>query len=324
MRNQVVVLGVAHPHIYQIARLVSQSPSLALAGVWAPDPDSASRAAERLSVPALATLEDVWALDPVLTLIGAEPRDRAGLAIASAENDAAAIVDKPLALDLDTLASIRLAVQRTGVPIITYYPVRGYPLVQAAIEAVRRGDIGGVVRISAGGSLKLNAGSRPTWHFTRDGNGGLLIDMGAHYFDLCRAIADAEATHVDALHANRTQPGHAEFQDVAQASMCFANEVIAEVQVDWLMPESAQKGDVHLAILGTAGRIEVRTGDTAYGKIWSASRASADLVAADNDADEWGIKLVQDIVSRRQAALTQDQVIAASDLSLRAFISATE
>ncbi len=321
-QNKVIVLGVAHPHIYRIASHVQDSQRLTLIGVYDIDSEAARAGAERLGVPRVASLDEAMADEPALALIGAQPEDRVDLAVACLEKGVSALVDKPLALTTEDLSRLRAAADRSSARVMCYYPLRAVPLIRQAVAVVEAGQIGTVTRVSAGGALKLRPEARPAWHFTREGNGGILIDMGAHYFDLCCWVAGSKARDVSASHVNRTQPAHQEFQDAAQACIQFDNGVLGQVDVNWLLQDSAEKGEVRMSILGTEGRVEIRVGDETSGRLWNHTTAGEDLQPGNVDADAWGIALVEALAFSKPTQITQEQVFLASEVALRAFDSA--
>ena len=320
-----VVLGTDHPHVYGLARLAQEAPATELAGVWAHTAEQREQAAERTGVPTFENLDDALALKPAIVMIGAVPGERAQLAIRALEQGAAALIDKPLALTHDDLKQLQAACEKYGKPVMPYYPFRAYPLVLAAKKLLEDGAIGRLVRIFAAGPHKLNAPTRPDWHWTRQGNGGALIDIASHHADLCCWIAGQAPNQIIATHGNLTQPDHPEFQDFAQAMLRFPDGVFGHIEVDWLNPTSMKNfGDTRFWFQGATGKIELRLGDDMSGHLWNDEVAAQPIQPLDSDAHQWGIKLVQDMVTGQPTDIPQEQVWLASKVTLVAFDSARQ
>lgn len=320
---KVVVLGTDHPHVFALAEAARDGEKTELVGVYDADAAQRSTATDKLGVAGFASVDEALAAEPALVLIGAVPSERAKLAQAAVEAGAAVLVDKPLALNEAALTSLQSAVAQHGKPVIVYYPYRGDGLVLAARRAIEAGRIGKLVRIFAAGPHKLNAPTRPGWHWTRAGNGGALIDIGSHHADLCCWIAGASPTWLSATHDNFSQPDHPEFQDFAQGQMRFPDGTLAHLEVDWLNPASMKHfGDTRFWFQGTRGKIELRLGDEKSGYLWTNEVAQQPLTPAEIDMDAWTQQLVDDLATGQPPAIPQDEVWRTSRVTLSLFASA--
>lgn len=315
-----VVLGTAHPHIFGIAAHAAQIPGVKLVGVYDEDPARRAAAAERLKLPALATLEAALANDVKLTLIGAVPSQRAHLAARSVAAGAAVLADKPLALTPEALQEVIDAVERHGKPVSVYYPYRGHSHVLAARAALQAGRIGQLVRVFSCGPHKLNAPTRPDWHWSAEHNGGIFIDIGSHHLDLCCWLAGGTPQWLSALGGNRTMPQHPGFQDFGQAQLRFPNGVFGHVEVDWLNPTKMKNfGDTRVWLQGTTGKIELRLGDEVSAKIWNDQVAGEDLdVAAHALEPSWDHQLFAALLRGEVGPIPQAEIWRASRVSIAA------
>lgn len=322
--SKVVVLGAAHPHVLSLAGSVSNVQGAELAGVWDDDPVRRAATSKKLGVSGISLLDEALALEPALALIGAVPCDRAALARRAIESGASVLADKPLAVTHQALDETIEAVRRFERPIITYYPYRGDPFIRAAKVALKAGRIGRLVRVMSCGPHKLNASTRPAWHWTRKENGGCMIDVGSHHADVCCWFADESPNWICSTHCNISQPQHPEFQDFAQAQLGFPSGAVGHVEADWLNPASMKHfGDTRTWIQGTTGKIEVRLGDERSAFIWTEDVASAPLEKLDDqDEPAWTVRLMEDLCHGRPCAIPQDEVWRASRVTLDAFDSA--
>jgi predicted dehydrogenase len=317
-----VILGTAHGHVIGMAKELQSIEGAQLTGVWDPDATRLAANAAALKAPAIAKLDEAVKSGATLALIGAVPNERAELACRAAEAGLHVIVDKPLAVTHDDLDRVIATQKRTGRIILAFYPYRGQPFVVAAKRAIDEGKIGQVVRVMSLGPHKLNAPNRPAWHWTRENNGGALVDIGSHHFDLACWLTGSIPKQVFALQTNFTQPQHTGFQDFSQAMVQFDSGALAHIEADWLNPTSMKNfGDTRIWVLGTTGKIEVRAGDTVSGEMWTAQAAAVPLEGV-GSMQQWERQLFIDTAAGRYTAIQQDEVWRVSRLSLCALDSA--
>ena len=216
---------------------------------------------------------------------------------------------------------------------MVYYPYRGEPMVCRAMEMVKEGVIGDVVRVFCSGPHKLNAQDRPSWHFTKRGNGGALVDIGSHHVDMCCYVAGEWPRKVSGLHVNRSKPieaidaknGHdGEFQDFAQMMLQFDSGVLGHVEVDWLQCDSIKSfGDTRFWIGGTKGKIELRFKGNVTGELWTDEKAGEAIdVSGREGLAAWDKRLMEDLVWGRETVIAQEDIWRASAVSLAGLQSA--
>jgi len=103
------------------------------------------------------------------------------------------LCEKPLALDYADAKKMLAAAKRAGVIHMVNFSYRDWPCIQAAAEAVRRGDIGDVRHVEAS-YLQAWLASKiwgdwrttPAWLWrlsTKHGSKGVLGDVGVHIID---------------------------------------------------------------------------------------------------------------------------------------------
>lgn len=321
---QAIILGAAHPHVFDIVRHVTDSTQVQLIGVYDDDPHRTEATAAKLGIRAFASFDQALGTSPALTLIGAVPSQRAALAQRSVAAGAAAIVDKPIAVTHEALDGLIGDVERHAKSVVTYYPYRGTPQVRAAKAELDAGRIGKIVRMASYGPHKLNAPNRPHWHWTRADNGGAIIDIGSHHVDLCCWFARQQPNWIAAQHVNFTQPQFSQFQDFAHAMLRFPGGQVGYVETDWLNPDSMQHfGDTRCWFQGTNGKIEVRLGDEVSAYVWT-DQVAAEPLSVDGipSLNNWGMQLIEDLAAGRTCAIPQEDVWRAARVCLVAFDSA--
>jgi len=323
MQN-VVVLGVAHSSIFDMAAAAQRLRSAKLVGVYDDNPEHRDAASQRLNVPAIGTVDEALNQAPAVVLIGAEPEKRVGLVEQAVAVGAAVLVDNPPVVTHEALDRLIAAGKHYSKRILTHQPYRGMPLIRAAKSACDAGIIGQIVRIFTTGPHKLRAGRRPGWHWTRRGNGGILIDIAAHGFDLACWFAGQHPRTVTAHHSNASQPDHPQFQDFGQAQVRFPCGMLANVEADWLATDSLKVfGDARVWIQGTQGKIEMYFGDEVTSGIWTSDVAGEPLDTTPYcSADEWTAALMEALATGGDCDYAQCDVWRVSRVSLYAFDSA--
>lgn len=321
---KVIVLGTAHPHIFGMVANARLVPNAEIVGVWDDDAARLAKAAEALKTPAFDSLDKALATKPDVALVAAVPGDRASVAIRALEAGVPSLVDKPLAVTHASLDKLIAAQQRAKLGVIAYYPYRGTPHILAAKAALDAGRIGKIVRVFSAGPHQLNTMVRPDWHFSRAGNGGILVDTASHHIDIACFFTGQSPNWVCGRHGNFSKPDKPEFQDFGHAILNFPGGAMAHVEVDWLNPSSMKYfGDTRTWIQGTAGKIEVRIGDVVSAEIWTDKLNQQPLdLSAFQPEEKWCAKLILDLANRAPTIITQDEVWKTSRATLHAFDSA--
>lgn len=168
------------------------------------------------------------------------------------------VAEKPLALTLDELRAVRLAVDRFQTRLTMLLPMRFSPHYAAMHALVRNGAIGDVIGMDAQKSYKL--GTRPEWMKHRDRFGGTIPYVGIHMTDLMLWIGGRTFTEVSAFHATVGAPEIGEMENTAAVLFRMANRGTASLQIDYLRPATAPThGDDRLRIAGSQGVLEYQS-----------------------------------------------------------------
>ncbi len=183
--------------------------------------------------------------------------DRAAAVLASIEHGLNVISEKPLALTMADLHTIRAAAQNRAVRVGTLLPMRfepGYLMLQ---RVVREGLIGEVAQIS--GQKSYKAGLRPDWYLKRTTFGDTIPWIGPHLIDLMRFTSGRELREVMSFAANVSAPELGEMDNVAASLFRLDNGGVATMHLDYLRPAAASgHGDDRLRLAGTEGIVEFR------------------------------------------------------------------
>lgn len=194
---------------------------------------------------------------PDFAIVSARPDRIAPLVALAARHGCHVVSEKPLALDLGSLAELRAVVEASGIRVCAMLPSRSRPPLAATIAAIRSGMIGKPLLLSARKTYKW--GRREPWFGDRAAYGGTIPWIGIHALDLIDAATggDQVAT-VSAFHANLAHPGFPGCEDVCVLSMRLASGALASATLDYLRPDSpVPHGDDYLRVIGERGEIEV-------------------------------------------------------------------
>lgn len=163
------------------APLLTGTPHLALAGVWARRPAAAAAVAGRCDVPVFATFEEL--LDACEAVAFNVPPDvQAGLALRAARAGKHLMLEKPLALDLERARAVADAVGAAGVASQLMLTLRYSAPVREWLADVAAHRVA-ALRASMVSSLAGSPFATP-WRLEPR---GALFDLGPHALDLLDA-----------------------------------------------------------------------------------------------------------------------------------------
>lgn len=111
-------------------------------------------------------------------------------------------VEKPLALtmeDCDRLVAEARRAEAAGIRSAVGFNLRSHRLVRQAKELVAAGALGEIELVRTLWTADWSGSTRPSWHASRAGGGGALIEIGTHQADLWRWLLDGEVETVEAM-----------------------------------------------------------------------------------------------------------------------------
>lgn len=141
-----------------------------------------------LGRPVVASLADLLAVGMDACVVATPAPDHSRTAIALAEAGIPTLVEKPLAMDPGQCTQIAAAFTRAGVLAAVGHVERFHPAVRELRVALAGGDLGPVVHVAT-----RREGGPP-----RRRDGGVLLDLGTHDFDLTRWLTGLSHQEVSA------------------------------------------------------------------------------------------------------------------------------
>ncbi len=173
------------------------------------------------------------------------------------------LMDKPAALDMETLGRLAEAAAKGPGRLFPYFTVRYEKPVAKALELVRSGAIGKVSSFTSLRPHKLLAGARPDWFWHMEG--GVAVDLAIHDIDIYRAACGFghdmafTAFGSQGSFGRAASTDHPGFVDSCQFLLRPEEGPSGTFLADWLTPAAdARHGDCAYFIAGIEGRIEVR------------------------------------------------------------------
>lgn len=220
-----------------------------LTGVTARSDDSATDFAERFSVNAFDTFEQLLeAVDIVDLCIPTDlHREFTERAAAAGKH---VICEKPIALTLEDAQAMEAACERAGVRLFIAQVVRFFPHYRAARDLLTSGALGelGTVTLRRVSSAPMRGLS---WFADEARSGGMLFDLMIHDFDYAHWLGGpVERVYARSLKGQNPGTGH----DYAQVTLRFKSGALALVEGGWVLP--AGEFRTALDIAGSDGLIE--------------------------------------------------------------------
>ena len=258
------VMGMRHGHISEFMRAVEENESVTLVGIAEDEPTVRARIESEHSVPVYADFEELLDKEQPQVVGVARTNATKFLALtACLERGINVIADKPLLTEMGQLEQVQaanaLGKARLGMMLSQRFSAPHRAL-KAQVEA---GDFGEIVHMYGFGPHKLRPHSRNPWELDAAQNGGVLVDLGVHYFDSLRWFSGQEPVRVAAAQGNTRFPELPQLYDHAHALMEFDGGMKGIVVADWLTPDAAPyHGDYRLYVTGTRGTAEIATSGT--------------------------------------------------------------
>jgi predicted dehydrogenase len=209
------------------------------------DTDRARAAA--IAPPRAAIHDDFDALldDPGIQIvhIGTPPFLHGSMAARAAERGKHVFVEKPLATSLAEARAAIDAATRAGVQLSIDYVLRHHPIHQLAITLSRSGALGGL-RHFALENFASSEGLPPDhWFWDPAKSGGIHVEHGVHFFDLCIALVGREPSSVSGTQHHRAD-GRI---DRVSAALGFGDQAAAVLYHSFDRAHATERTTIRLA-----------------------------------------------------------------------------
>ncbi|HIS68619.1 MAG TPA: Gfo/Idh/MocA family oxidoreductase [Candidatus Gallacutalibacter stercoravium] len=173
--------------------------------------------------------------------------------------------DKPLALTLGGLRTLKQAARQSKATVWAMQTMRYDPWMYTAHCLMQQQAVGQVRMLHCQKSYRL--GKRAPFYYDRSTFGGIIPWIAIHGIDMIRYLYPAQFLTAYARHSRLGAGNRGDLGDLELTAMCMftmEDEVAAQVQADYLRPESAPThGDDRVRVVGSEGMLEVR-GEQVY------------------------------------------------------------
>jgi len=253
------VWGYRHPHIGDFIREMLKL-GHEFVGVCEKEPDLAKPLAEVFKVPLFTDEEWLFSLKPDIIGTSAVNSSKISIIESCAAHGIHVMADKPAVTNVEDYERLARTVNEGSVQIGLMLTERFNAPIYALHKLITEGRLGRLVNISIMKPHKLNALSRSKWHFSKHDNGGLIVDLLVHDFDLLRWLTGSEIAECKGYIKKGGNKRHPDFFDSTQLAVRMDNDVTATLEADWWIPDKYRNyGDGRIFCVGTEGRVEVRT-----------------------------------------------------------------
>lgn len=163
--------------------------------------------------------------DPAVQIvaINTPPHLHAGMVQQAAAAGKHIFVEKPLATSLEQARTAVQAARAAGVQITVDYVLRFHPLHRLAAEIVRSGALGSLQHWSLENLATDEGLPADHWFWDQEQSGGIHVEHGVHFFDLCNHLVGAAPDAVSGW-AQRRPDGRI---DRVSATVHYGDDVLA-------------------------------------------------------------------------------------------------
>lgn len=253
------IYGCRHAHI---AEFVDEMLKLGheFVGIYETELDIAKGMAERYKVPIFDKGEELFRLKPDVIGTSAVNNRKIDIIEMCNHHGIHVMADKPIVTNREGYARLEKVVKQGRIQVGMMLTERFNPPIYALWKMIREGKLGRLVSFTIIKPHKLLEKKRAAWHFSKEENGGIAIDLLIHDIDLLRWFTGSELESCSGYIKKTAYPQYESFYDSVNAVVKMKNGVVATLEADWWMPDSYfTYGDGRILCVGTQGRVEVHT-----------------------------------------------------------------
>lgn len=320
------VAGVHYGHVGGMVSYAAQVAGVEIVGIAEADEKLLAEACKRYKCQGYTRLEDLLShTQPDLVIEGVRIDEKAELIRLCAEAKVHVLLDKPLGLSHEELATMREQVRKAGIQLSMWFSLRFSDQFVALKRAVDAGRLGKIVTMISTHPHKLHLSSRPAWFFDRKHYPGSLCDFACHGLDYCRWLAGAEPVRVLATAGNVSVPDKPQFDDHARCFFQMSDGSTAIVTGDHLWPDDAPSfGEGRVIVTGSRGTATLRAWTKAELEIAEEGKGLRDEPTPKIDPKQFLADLFADLKAGKTPLISNRDVFQTAHACLLARDSADE
>ncbi|WNQ12547.1 Gfo/Idh/MocA family oxidoreductase [Paenibacillus aurantius] len=318
------IIGCQHPHI---GNFISGMLKLGYtcAGIYEQENgELAGKLSETYGVPLVSDPESLLS-SPEVEVIGCASINAEKIDVIEwcEKHGKHVMVDKPVVTTDEGLSRLKGVMDRGRIQIGMLVAGRFSPLLYSLKKRIDAGELGRLLSITTRKPHRLHPASRPAWHFSKERNGGIIIDLLIHDMDLLRYLTGREISDLEGFIAKNGFPEYPDFYDSAGVQVYMEGGIAAQLYADWYTAGSSWTwGDCRIFVTGTKGSAELRlSGDPLIAK------EGLLLLVTDTQAlhrvvpESPPVTILEDFMGRLQghpALQTHEDILKASQAVIRA------
>ncbi len=321
------VLGCRHFHIAEAVAEMQKLGHMCV-GVCEPDGPLAARLAEQFGLERLESRDTLLARGAEMILCSSINSEKIGVVELCAEKGLHIMIDKPAVTTLAGYKRLESVMKAGHIQVGMMLTERFSPVVWTLRQQLASGALGRLVGVDFDKPHKLNASTREGWHFDKTQNGGPIIDLLIHDFDLLRWLSGSEIAETAAVMKVGENPDYPQLYDDARVLARCENGVTSVLHSDWWTPAAFPHfGNLRIVATGTLGRCEVYgTGEPALGAAACVVYSSGTVESAVLPVQTPPAGLMEDFLARidgREHLVRAEDILKATLATLRADAAAT-
>jgi len=233
------------------------------------------------------------------------------------------MIDKPAVTNREDLARLEAVVNRGAIQVGLLLTERFRASLSTLKKQLDEGAIGELISISMRKPHLLNPKQRPSWHFSKQQSGGIVIDLFIHDFDLLRWLTGKEVKSITGYMAKNILPEYPSFFDTTGLQVMMEDGLAVQLYADWFTPEKSWTwGDGRIFAVGTKGTIEIRLeGDPLVAKDVLYLQVTSEQELTAIEEGRIPITITEDFLNRvrgENSLLQHEDIIAATEATIRA------
>ena len=256
------LLGSAHGHIKKFVQVMLNQGGNFI-GIYNDGSSLSKELSRNYSVPIYDNLEEIFKKG--IDIAGTSIVNHKKIKIIEKCSDYGVhvIADKPIVVNNEQYNKLESIINEGKIEVGLMLTLRFNSCIKTVKKLVDNNKIGKLLSIEVLSPHKLRKDTRPDWHFDKNKNGGIVIDLMIHSVDLYNWFTESEIVDYKGLVQKSILKEKKNFYDNCQFYLQSKNGVSGYLRVDWHMTDSHWSwGDIRIFCTGSEGYLEARvTGD---------------------------------------------------------------
>ena len=317
------ILGCRHGHIEIFIQEMLDLGHVPV-GIYEPEPKLAQVFSDKYGIPMLKSKEALYSCNPEVIGTSAINNQKIAVIEDCSSLGIHVMADKPVITSRSGLERLHKVINDGRIEVGMLLTERFVPPVYTLNKLIRQGVLGQLISFTTIKPHRLAESTRDSWHFSEEENGGILIDLLIHDFDLLFWFTGSNIKSCTGFMRRSANPRYSDFYDNVQVLAEMENGVTASLGADWFTPDGYWTwGDGRIFCTGTEGRVEIRaTGDSLIAKealgILVTNDRAAELIQWETPPSTITEDFLNRIHGREDIILSHGDILKASEATVLA------